>query len=137
MDKELIDMLHESNYSCVIRKGKVTRTFVRRGIKDMYELIAHEKSFLSGARVADKVVGKAAAGLMIIGGVKEVYADVISSPALALFQQYGLPVSYGKEVDHIVDRTGTDWCPMERATFSARDAAETYRFITDFLNQNK
>jgi iron complex outermembrane receptor protein len=37
---------------------------------------------LDGASIADKVIGKGAAALMIAGCIKEVYADVISEAAM-------------------------------------------------------
>ena len=69
---ELIRLLHEGGYSCVIRKEEI-RTFTQRGVADLYDLLNQHPVFLHGAQVADKVVGKAAAALMVLGGVREVY----------------------------------------------------------------
>ena len=57
---ELIRLLHEGGYSCVIRKEEI-RTFTQRGVADLYDLLNQHPVFLHGAQVADKVVGKAAA----------------------------------------------------------------------------
>ena len=51
--------------------------FYNRGVKDLYTLYTTTPSLLNGALVADKVVGRAAATLMVLGGVKRVYADTI------------------------------------------------------------
>ena len=75
---ELIRLLHEGGYSCVIRKEEI-RTFTQRGVADLYDLLNQHPVFLHGAQVADKVVGKAAAALMVLGGVREVYPDIIVS----------------------------------------------------------
>ena len=72
---ELIRLLHEGGYSCVIRKEEI-RTFTQRGVADLYDLLNQHPVFLHGAQVADKVVGKAAAALMVLGGVREVYTDI-------------------------------------------------------------
>ncbi len=69
---ELIRLLHEGGYSCVIRKEEI-RTFTQRGVADLYDLLNQHPVFLHGAQVADKVVGKAAAALMVLGGVREVW----------------------------------------------------------------
>ena len=82
MDK-LIKLLHEGNYSCVI-KNKEISTFTQRGITDLYDLLNTDPAFLRGAQIADKVIGKAAAVLMVLGRVQEVYTDIISEPALVL-----------------------------------------------------
>ncbi len=75
---ELIRLLHEGGYSCVIRKEEI-RTFTQRGVADLYDLLNQHPVFLHGAQVADKVVGKAAAALMVLGGVREVYTDISGS----------------------------------------------------------
>ena len=54
---ELIRLLHEGGYSCVIRKEEI-RTFTQRGVADLYDLLNQHPVFLHGAQVADKVVGK-------------------------------------------------------------------------------
>ena len=74
--QRLIDRLHAERCSCVIRNGEQTRTFNERGVKDLYRLLTEEPELLRGAFVADKVVGKGAAALMILGSVEEVYTDV-------------------------------------------------------------
>lgn len=57
---ELIRLLNEGNYSCVVRQGEETRTFSRRGVTDLYDLYATDRAFLKGAWLADKVIGKGA-----------------------------------------------------------------------------
>ena len=37
---ELIRLLHDGGYSCVIRKGEI-RTFTQRGVADLYDLLSH------------------------------------------------------------------------------------------------
>ena len=55
--------------------------FTQRGVADLYDLLTQEPDFLKGALIADKVVGKGAAALMILGGIKELHTDIISSKA--------------------------------------------------------
>mgnify|MGYP000090273734 FL=1 len=45
---------------------------------------------------------------MILGEVGELHADVVSRPALDLFADSGVRVSYGTAVPHIINRTKTD-----------------------------
>lgn len=61
---DLIDILHEEHHSLVVANGDVC-TFDGRGISDLYNLLSEDPEFLRGASVADKVVGKGAAALMI------------------------------------------------------------------------
>ena len=111
--RQTIELLHSARCSCVILKDGKPRLFRERGVKDLYRLLTTEPSSLAGAFVADKVVGKAAAALMILGEVGELHADVVSRPALDLFADSGVRVSYGTAVPHIINRTKTGWCPLE------------------------
>ena len=101
---QLIDLLHVEACSCVIRNGDVTRIFRERGVKDLYRLLEEEPELLDGAFVADKVMGNGAAALMILGGVGELHADVISRPARLLLAASPVHVSYTLEVPYIVNR---------------------------------
>lgn len=109
-----IDYLFAEKCSCVIRNAGEIRMFYNRGIQDLYRLLKEEPAFLAGAFVADKVVGKGAAALMILGGVKEVFADVASRPALALLEAARIKTEYTRAVPYIVNRTQTGMCPVEQ-----------------------
>ena len=77
--EELINLLHTGGYSCTIANKGEIRTFTQRGVADIYDLLTQEPEFLKGASIADKVVGKGAAALMILGGIKELYYQYQSS----------------------------------------------------------
>jgi hypothetical protein len=133
----LIDILHRGGYSCVIRKGDDTRTYCQRGVADLWQLCHDEEHFLQGAHIADKVIGKGAAALMIYGGAREVYADVISRPALALLQEHGIEVSYREMTDRIVNRRGDGLCPVEMLCVDLTTIDEMVETISNFINKPK
>ena len=112
--EELINLLHTGGYSCVIANEGKIRTFTQRGVADLYDLLTREPEFLKGALIADKVVGKGAAALMILGGIKELYTDVVSSNAMDLFQTSDVKVDFVQEVPFIWNRDHTGWCPVDR-----------------------
>lgn len=114
--KRVVDILHSEQCSCVVENRGEIHTFFGRGVKDLYTLYTTRPDILHGALIADKVVGRAAAALMIMGGVKQVYADTISELALELFSQTDIKVDFGDRVPHIINRNKTDMCPMERST---------------------
>ncbi len=131
--RKLIDRLHAERCSCVIGNGALTRSFHERGISDLYRLLTEEPELLAGAFVADRVVGKGAAALMILGGVCDLHADVISTSALDLFAARGIRVTYGLEVPHIINRSGTGWCPVETLCRDCRTAEECIEPIRRFV----
>lgn len=90
---------------------------------------------MKGAAIADKVIGKAAAALMILGGIKTVYADVISTPALALLRNANIEVAFGKEVPFIENREKNGWCPLESACYTLNSVMEIYPEIQKFITK--
>lgn len=135
--QRLIERLFAEKCSCVIRNGDTTRIFHERGVKDLYRLLTEEPEFLDGAFVADKVVGKGAAALLILGGVRELYADVISLPARQLLATAPIKVTYRLEVPYIINRTRTGQCPVETLCRNCATAQEALPLIRDFIDRQK
>ena len=133
--QELITQLHALQCSCIIHNNGATRTFHERGVKDLHRLLTQEPEILRGASLADKVVGKGAAALMISGGVKWVYADVISKAAMVLFEQSRVEVQYGEIVPNIINRAGTDICPVEKLCRDCKTVSECLPLIDKFIKE--
>lgn len=131
---ELIKLLHEGGYSCVIRREEI-RTFTQWGVADLYDLLNREPEFLHGAQVADKVIGKAAAALMVLGGVREIYTDIISEPALAVLKQADIKVACAQVVSRIRNRSRTGWCPLETICYEVESPEDMYPMIRDFVEK--
>ena len=133
----LIEILHREKCSCVILSCGQLTLCRERGVKDLYSILMSTPALLRGAMRADKVVGKGAAALMVSGKVREVYADVISSPALQLLRDADISVSYDVCVDNIINRAGTGICPVETLCAHATTAEECLPLITGFINNDK
>ena len=134
--KALVQALREGNHSLVIGKNNLL-SFDGRGVSDLLRLLHESPEILRGAQLADKVVGKGAAALMALGKVKEVYAEVISEPALGLLEQEGIRTTYGKLVTHIINREGTGLCPVETRCLTCKTPAECLVQIENFLKEMK
>lgn len=133
--EELIRELREGGYSCVIRNGDELRVFTQRGVADLYDLLQHDAAFLRGAWVADKVVGKAAVSLMILGGVERLHTGVISTPAVELAAASGMAIAFDEQVPHIINRAHDGWCPLERLCYDAATAEECLVRIGGFIER--
>lgn len=135
--KETIDLLHEEKCSCVIYSGGETLICRERGVKDLFRLLNESPQTLEGAFIADKVVGKGAAAIMVKGQVKALYTDVISVPALRLLEENGLETSYGRLVDNIINRKGDGICPVEIICMACNTVDECIDGIRVFLENMK
>lgn len=113
------------------------RLFRRQGVADLMELVTSCPDFLRGASVADNVIGRGAAMLLLKGGATEVYARVISSGALSALRSGGVSVSFDTEVDHIANRSGDGICPVERLTADALTPDEAYERIRLFIERQQ
>lgn len=136
MKNELIDLLRNGNHSLVIHRN-TTSVYDTRGIATLLQIIDKDSNELSGATVVDKVVGKAAAALMIVGGVSELHALLISQGALSLLATSDINVSYDTLTDHIINRTNTGWCPMEMAFRGCITAEECITEIRNLISKQK
>lgn len=134
--QQLIDILHKKGCSLVVRDktGEVT-TYDKKGVRDLIWILDNDTDRLQQAQIADKVIGKAAAGLIIQGGIAEVYADVMSSLALPLLDASGIIYSYGELVDRIVIPAGDNRCPLERIVADAQTAVEVETMLRQHFQE--
>lgn len=111
--KQMLDMLNEQHLSLLVYNDSTLTTHANRGVRDLLQLISEQPERLNGAIVADKIIGKAAAALMITGGVKEVHTNIICTDAKQLFQAHEIPVFATEEVLQILNRDRTAKCPID------------------------
>ena len=83
------------------------------------------------ALVVDKVVGRAAAAICIVGKTKKVHAMMMSAEAASLLKAHGVEASADKTVPKILNRDLTDGCPMEQTIAGMEDPAEMVRALRE------
>lgn len=115
-------------YTCVVCKGESIHTATVRGVKPLLDWLDNGPS-LRGYCAADKVVGRAAAFLYCLLGVRAVYARVMSRPAAEVLTAHGICVEAELLTDGIINRKGTGPCPFEAAVMHITDPAEALRTI--------
>lgn len=128
------ELLRAGACTCSLVKRGREFTSEERGVLPILRLIDSGEDFC-GASAADKVVGRAAAFLYILLGVSELYASVISEPALAVLRDGGVRVSFSTLVPAIRNRAGTGFCPMESATRDVTSAREAETVIRKALRE--
>ena len=112
---------------CLCKDGACL-TSDRRGIAPVMELIASGRD-LHGYSVADKVVGKAAAMLFARGGIVRVYAKTLSQNGKRILELHSIGYEYETLAEYVINRAGTDICPMERAVSGTDDLEEGYEIL--------
>lgn len=128
-------LLVRLNCSLVVisREGDV-RTFYNKGVRDLYTLLRRDPGFMDGAVVADKLTGAGAAVLMSAGNIDSLFTFVVSGPALERLRNAGIKVEYESVVSNIINRAGTDICPVEKLVAGVCDIKECVDKIGTFLS---
>lgn len=131
---ELSAELKNGNFNCIIVKGEEILKFSLPGVKTLMTLLRDDPGFLKDSLIFDKVVGRGAAALMIMGEVKEIYAQLISEQAISLLDSVGMKYTFEKSVPFIQNRTQTGLCPIEILSKSSDDPKVIHDKISDFLS---
>ncbi len=122
MKNKIIEILKENKYSCVaLDENGVYYESVGIGVKPIITPMRDDKYFFKDKYVGDKIVGKAAALLLILSGAKYVYGLVMSKGAVEMLSKYGVDYSFGTLVDFIENRTKTGMCPLEECVKDCDD----------------
>ena len=107
-----------------------------RGIAPMINFIDSGVD-LTGYSVADTVVGKAAALLFVKCGIKEVFAKTLSEKAKKVLDDHGIYLEYATLTEKIINREGTDICPMEKAVTDTDNPEEAYLILKNKLKLSR
>ena len=122
------EILESSGYTCVLTDGIIVYASTLRGVKPLVQFLENG-TIPAGFSAADKVVGKATAYLYVLLGVREIYAQIISEPAVEVLQEHGISVQYGKKVHNIINRKGDGVCPFEVAVMEMTEPVKAYDAI--------
>lgn len=125
--------LKKGAYTCVLCKDESIYTSTERGVIPLLDFLESDIDF-SGFSAADKTVGNAAAYLYVLLGVKEVYSNVMSKSAEKTLSENGIDNQCEIITTHIINRTGTGFCPMEEAVKNAKTPEDALVLIKARLN---
>ena len=121
-----------SENSLAFCRGEFCLTRQGSGIRPLADLLL-EKAPLQDCSAADKIVGRAAALLFALAGVREVYAGVLSAGGAEVLASAGIPVRWGQKVPFIVNRRGDGPCPMEQTVAGTDDPQTALLLLRDKL----
>lgn len=133
--QQLIEILRREKCSLVVKNHGIVTTYSKPGVRDLEHLLDHEPEVLRGAVIADKVIGKAAAAMVVVGGVKGLYAEVMSKKAIPFLDEAGIAYSYGTLVDSIKEEG--DRCQLEKITAPATTPEETVALLRAHFEEKK
>jgi formylmethanofuran dehydrogenase subunit E len=128
--------LREKKLSLVfVRNSRVIFETDRDGLRGFLQAIDTVGESLSGAAVADKIVGRAAAFLCVHSRVKAVFAVTMSQAGRETLEAHGIPCEYDCLVSMILNRKKTGRCPFEELVQDAADSEDALKRIQRQCNQ--
>ncbi len=107
-------ILNESDCTCVCCKNSTVYSSTERGVKPLLSWL-DSCTDMMGYSCADKVVGKGAAMLYCLLGVRRVYGRIMSVAAVKVFRANGIEASWGTLAESILNRRKNGPCPIEAA----------------------
>lgn len=125
--EEIIEILNQKDASLVVsyKNGDIKEYYNKR-IIDLVSILKEDKDALKESIIADKVIGKVAASVMAVAGVKEIYANTLSKIAIPVLENANIQYSYGTLVDYIKNKDKTGMCPMENKYKNEMDVTKIY-----------
>ena len=121
----------KDNSLALVKNEKVYLSDLK-GVKPLLDFLKNNVD-LGGFSLADKVIGKGVAFLILKAKIKNVYTKIISKPALDLLIKNDIEVYYDLLVENIINRTKTDLCPIEKVVLEVNDVDIAYQKIINKL----
>lgn len=123
--QEAVRRIEEEGAPCVfVRDGVILKNGAGAGVRPLIAAWEEEPELLRGTVIVDKIVGKAAAMMAVLGGAAGVCGLTMSAAARDYLAAHGVPAEYGTLAGRIINRDGTGLCPMETAVLDVDDPAE-------------
>lgn len=137
MNKYLEILEKTGNSLMIYKEGELFFESDLKGIRPHLKAINELGSELEGTLMVDKILGRAAAFLVIYSKAGEAISAVLSTPGKQVLDKYGLKYSYREEVPHIKLENGVIYCPFERMVQGIDDPVEAYTAIVEKMNSFK
>lgn len=131
---EAVEAIAKEGTSVVlIRNGEMIHTADGRGVRPLIEIYEEHPTLMKDSLVVDRLIGKAAAMLLVLGGVRAAYANTMSRAGADYLRANGVQLQAGRIIDLISNQDNTGICPMERSVLHTDDAEEGYHILKDTM----
>lgn len=127
----LLKILNDENLTCIVEQDGNIYKDTANGIRPILRL--YEEQQLTNAIVADRVIGKAAAMLIVLGGARELHTMIISEHACTYLKKHNVSFTYERCVPYIINRNKDGMCPMEQTVLDCDDEQEAYHRLLQKL----
>lgn len=127
--EKLITILDQEHLTCLVCQNDIVYKERANGIQPILRF--YQEGKLNQAIVIDKVIGKAAAMILVLGGIQKLHAHLISEHALNFLKQHSCIVTYDATTPYIMNRKQDGMCPMEETVLACDDMKEAYSLVIE------
>ncbi|MBI5769451.1 MAG: DUF1893 domain-containing protein [Verrucomicrobia bacterium] len=129
--RQLLDA--EQRAFVLVNDGRVIATGDDYGVRELLAATDRIGAAARGASLADKVVGKAVALIVVHAGIAAVDTRVASESAVKLLRSRAVPFTATAVVPQILNRRGDGPCPMEKTTTPFDDVGAGLAALREFI----
>ncbi|MBR2345378.1 MAG: DUF1893 domain-containing protein [Lentisphaeria bacterium] len=123
--RESARMIKSGNAECVVVKNNTIATVEKgRGVSPLLNIYRSKPECMNGGIVVDKVIGRAAAFIIISGKAAAAHGELVSEDAIELLKKHNIPVTSSKTVPRILNRRMDDICPLEKSVQGINDPVQ-------------
>lgn len=126
---------HDGLKVVAVKGGDVIGSGRGKGILPLLNLVDELGPELEGGSVADRVIGRAAAFILLQAKVKGVFGQTLSTEAESLLQAAGLEVAGDERVPFIMRPDGLERCIMEQQVLGITEPAEAVDRLRRFVER--
>jgi len=125
-------------FSLVLRDGDdVIFSSKKRGLRPLIECVVEWAGRVENASLIDKVVGSAAARLIVRSGmIGTVTAGVISREAIKYLSDHYIPTEWREKTNIILRGDGKGICPMEELSNRLLDDRDYFPALLQYFSMN-
>jgi hypothetical protein len=117
----------------LVKDGKVIASGDDYGVRELLAAVDRLGPLAHGASLADKIVGKAVALIVVHAGICAVDTRVASESAVKLLKLHGIPLHTATIVPQILNRSGDGPCPMEKVTTPFEEVGPGIEALREFI----
>ena len=121
-----------TRYSLALfHEGRIIFYSEKGGLRPLAECIRACRGRFSGCELHDRVIGLAAAKLVVVSGmIVRVITRTASAPAMAFLEEKAIPLTAGEVVPRILNREKSAPCPMEQKAETTADPETLFRELS-------
>lgn len=119
-------MVQSGEAQCVLldKNGDIVSMGTGHGVMPLLRIYEASPDAMKEGVVVDKVIGRAAAAIIIWGGAKRAHGELMSEDALEFLTDHDVSASYTVLVPRILNRKRDGLCPLEASVIGITNPQE-------------